>query len=107
MENETKGFDLNLLNDLADLYKIFGDFSRLRMLAALEKGEKCVFEISEELSMTQSAVSHQLRLLRASRLVKCRRDGKEIRYSLADDHVSAIMHIGMEHLMESDHRREL
>lgn len=89
-----------MLYDLADLFKIFGDTTRIRILYALMKGELCVNVIAERLGMTQSAISHQLRLLKDSNLVETRRNGKQICYSLADYHVSTIIGQGYEHLSE-------
>lgn len=85
---------------LAELFKVFGDPTRIRILAALAKEELCVQNIAEELSMSQSAISHQLRLLKQSQLVKAQRNGKTIVYSLADDHVATIMAQGLEHVCE-------
>ena len=85
---------------LTDLFKVFGDSTRLRILSALAHGEICVYDLSVILDMTQSAISHQLRILKQSRLVKSRRDGKMIYYSLDDDHVRSIISQGMEHVME-------
>lgn len=86
------------LFSLAELFKVFSDSTRVRILCALSESEMCVFDISSLLVASQSAVSHQLRLLRASHLVKTRRDGKNIFYSLDDDHVSAIILKGLEHI---------
>ena len=83
---------------LAELYKVFGDPTRIRIMYALSKQEMCVQEIANTLSMTQSAISHQLRILKQSYLVKNRREGKTIYYSLDDDHVAAIMAQGLEHV---------
>ncbi len=88
--------------DLADLFKIFSDSTRIRILYALMDGEKSVSEICEAVEMTQSAVSHQLKTLKSSHLVKVRRDGKAMLYSLADDHVETILRIGMEHIQEEE-----
>ena len=88
------------LSDLADLYKIFGDTTRIKILYVLFETELCVCDIAQVLDMTQSAISHQLRLLKASKLVKFRREGKTIFYSLADEHVRTIIDMGMEHLCE-------
>ncbi len=88
--------------DLADLFKVFGDSTRIRILYLLINGEKNVSDISDELSMNQSAVSHQLKTLKQSDLVKVRRDGKAMFYSLADSHVESILKIGMEHIMEDE-----
>ena len=93
-----KQVDDKTLFRLADLYKVFGDPTRIRILYVLSKQELCVQDIADELSMTQSAISHQLRILKQSFLVKNRRDGKTIYYSLDDDHVAAIMAQGLEHV---------
>lgn len=90
------------LYELAELYKVFGDLTRIRILYSLLEGEKNVGEISETIEMNQSAVSHQLRLLKQSDLVKVRRDGKSMYYSLADDHVELILKMGMDHILEED-----
>ena len=88
--------------DLADLFKVFSDSTRIRILYTLIDGEKNVGDICEEIEMNQSAVSHQLKTLKSSHLVKVRRDGKAMLYSLADDHVETILKIGMEHISEED-----
>ncbi len=88
------------LSDVADLFKVFGDSTRTKILSALFVGELCVCDISEILSMTKSAVSHQLRILRQAKLVKNRRSGKEIYYSLNDEHISKIYKMALEHLSE-------
>lgn len=90
----------DIWNELADLFKVFGDSSRIRILYKLQEGEMCVQDIAEGLLMTQSAVSHQLKILKMSKLVKNRRDGKMVYYSLDDDHVSTILSMGKEHLEE-------
>ncbi len=89
-----------MLYDLAELYKVFGDSTRVKILCILFEGEMCVQHISEMLSVSQSAVSHQLRILKGARLVKYRRDGKTVYYSLADDHVREIIGCGIEHISE-------
>lgn len=89
-----------LLYDLAELFKIFGDSTRIKILYVLLESEMCVCDIAQLLNMTQSAISHQLRILKQSRLVKFRRDGKTIFYSLLDDHVVSILNQGMDHLEE-------
>lgn len=89
-----------LLIDLADLYKVFGDYSRIRILYLLMQEEVCVQDIADTLDMTQSAVSHQLKILKQNKLVRARRDGKSMYYSLADHHVSSILDMGREHLLE-------
>ena len=88
------------LYDLAELFKIFGDSTRIRILYVLFEAEMCVCDIAEVLHMTQSAISHQLRLLKQAKLVKNRREGKTVYYALADDHVRTIIFQGMEHIEE-------
>ena len=89
-----------LIFELADFYKIFGDTTRVKILYALDKAELCVCDISALLNMTISAVSHQLKILRDSNLVSTRRDGKVVYYSLADNHVKEIIECGIEHISE-------
>ena len=89
-----------VLSDLADLFKIFGDSTRIKILYALLRSELCVCDIADLLGLTQSAISHQLRALKNSKLVKFRRDGKTLYYSLADEHVCRIISQGMEHVEE-------
>jgi ArsR family transcriptional regulator len=88
------------LYDLAELFKVFGDSTRIRILFVLFEAEVCVCDLAETLHMTQSAISHQLRILKQSKLVKSRREGKSIFYSLADDHVRSIIDQGREHIEE-------
>ena len=88
------------LYDLAELFKLFGDSTRVQILYALLESELCVCDLASLIGVTQSAVSHQLRILKAGKLVKCRRDGKTVYYSLDDDHVSRILSQGMEHVTE-------
>lgn len=88
------------LNDLAELFKAFGDPTRIRILFVLFEAEVCVCDLAEALNMTQSAVSHQLKVLKQLKLVKNRREGKSIFYSLADDHVRTIIAQGMDHVEE-------
>lgn len=88
------------LYDLAELYKIFGDSTRIKILYVLLESEMCVCDISTLLGISQSAISHQLKLLKQSDLVRPRRDGKTVFYSLADDHVKTIISNGMEHISE-------
>jgi len=92
--------DEDTLYDLAELFRIFGDSTRIRILYALFEAEMCVCDIAELLGMTQSAISHQLRALKTARLVKGRREGKTVFYSLADDHVKTIIHQGLDHVAE-------
>ena len=89
-----------LLCDLADLFKIFGDTTRIKILYALLESEMCVCAIADLLGMTQSAISHQLRILKDADLVSKRREGKTIYYFLSDDHVRTIVAQGFEHLIE-------
>lgn len=90
-----------VLYDLAELFKIFGDSTRVKILyALLEAEELCVCDIASLMDVTQSAVSHQLRVLKSSKLVKFRKEGKTVYYSLADDHVCRILSQGMEHICE-------
>ena len=88
------------LYDLAELFKTFGDSTRIRILFVLFEAEVCVCDLAQVLNMTQSAVSHQLKILKQNRLVKCRREGKTVYYSLADEHVIRILSQGMEHIEE-------
>jgi len=88
------------LMDLSDTFKVFSDSTRLKILCALIQAEMCVCDIAALLGMTQSAVSHQLRVLKQANLVKNRRDGKVVYYSIADAHVETIINNGMEHVLE-------
>ena len=90
----------DVLYDLADLFKMFGDSTRAKILSCLQHEELCVGEIAEVLGMTVSAVSHQLRVLRGAKLVKGTKEGKEVKYSLDDDHVIKIMEYGLTHVNE-------
>ena len=92
--------DDEILYDLAELFKIFGDSTRIKILYVLFESEMCVCDIAQLLNMTQSAISHQLRALKQSKLVKYRREGKTVFYSLADAHVRTIIDQGMEHVAE-------
>lgn len=92
--------DEEVLFDLAELFKVFGDTTRIRILYLLHESELCVCDIAQLLGMSQSAVSHQLRTLKNSRLVQFRREGKTVIYSLADAHVHSILSQGMEHVTE-------
>ena len=89
-----------LLNELADFYKVFEDATRIKILCVLLRSEMCVCDLAEMLGMTQSAISHQLRVLKQMKLVKNRREGKTVYYSLADGHIQNIISQGMEHIME-------
>ena len=88
------------LMDVSDIFKVFSDSTRIKILCALMQAEMCVCDISALLGMTKSAVSHQLRVLKQSNLVKNRRDGKVVYYSIADEHVETIINNGMEHVLE-------
>lgn len=92
--------DEEMLYDLAELFRIFGDSTRIRILYVLFESEMCVCDIAQLLGMSQSAISHQLRCLKQSKLVKYRREGKTVFYSLADGHVRTILGQGMEHIAE-------
>lgn len=92
--------DDEILYDLAELFKVFGDTTRVKILYVLFESEMCVNDIAHCLGMTPSAVSHQLRILKSSKLVKFRRDGKTVYYSLDDDHVHDIIALGMDHIAE-------
>ncbi len=95
-----------LICDLSDLFKIFGDTTRVKILFALFESEMCVCAIAELLGMTQPAISHQLRVLKDANLVGCRREGKTIFYFLADDHVRTIVAKGFDHLIEERNDNE-
>ena len=86
--------------EVSELFKVFGDSTRARIICALNIEEMCVCDLAEALNMTQSAISHQLKILKQSKLVKFRREGKSIFYSLADDHVRSILNLGLEHIEE-------
>ena len=94
----------DLLIDLAELYKIFGDSTRIKILYLLFEEEMCVCDIAASLNMTVSAISHQLRILKGAKLIKFRKDGKSVFYSLADEHVTSILAQGMEHITEEQGR---
>lgn len=89
-----------VLYDLAELFKVFGDSTRVKILSALILGEQNVGDLAEQLNLTQTACSHQLRVLKNNKLVRSRRDGKAIYYSLSDGHVKSILEIGLEHILE-------
>lgn len=88
------------LCDLADLYRVFADSTRVRLLWELTKSELCVSELCEALGASQSAISHQLRTLRAAKLVKARRVSRMMKYSLLDDHVHQLLKVGLDHVRE-------
>lgn len=95
-----KLLDEDKIIDLAELYKIFGDSTRIKIINILIDNELCVNQISEKTNVSQSAISHQLRILKSAKLVKYRKEGNSIFYSLADDHVEKIFKIGCEHINE-------
>lgn len=92
--------DEDVMCDIAELFKVFGDSTRIRILYALNESELCVCDLSAELNMKQPAISHQLKILRQAKLVTGRREGKTVFYSLADDHVKTIIAQGLEHVLE-------
>lgn len=92
--------DLEVLFDLADLFKVFGDSTRIRIMFTISDNEMSVQSIADSLNMEQSTISHQLRVLRQNKLVRVRRDGKQIYYSLDDDHVKRIIEMGLDHVLE-------
>lgn len=103
VEKVKKDFPSNqLINNLSDFFKIFGDTTRVKIMCALDKSEMCVGDISVLLDMTVSAVSHQLKILRDASLVKTKRQGKVVFYSLADEHVQRIIECGIEHILEKE-----
>lgn len=97
--NETMPEETELY-DLAELFKVFGDSTRIRILFVLFEAEVCVCDLAQALNMTQSAISHQLKILKQNKLVKSRREGKSVFYSLADEHVRTIIDQGREHIEE-------
>ena len=92
--------DDDTLCDVAEMFKVFGDVTRTKILSALFEAELCVCDISEIVKMSMSAVSHQLRILRQTKIVKSRRSGKEVYYSLDDDHIAKMYRMALEHLAE-------
>ena len=98
VQKEMPGEDT--LYDLTELFRIFGDSTRVRILYVLFENEMCVYDIASILNMTQSAISHQLRILKQNRLVKFRKEGKTVLYTLADEHVFTILRQGIEHVEE-------
>ncbi len=94
--------DMGSVSQLADFFKIFGDPTRVRILLALDVGEMCVCDISETLGMSMSAVSHQLRMLRDAQLVRSRKVGRSVYYSLCDDHVRTVLETALEHVGEKE-----
>lgn len=98
---KTNMLDYTTLNDLSEFFKVMGDRTRLQILFALEQSELCVCDIASLLNLTKSAVSHQLKFLRTAKLVKSRREGKNIYYSLDDSHIQSLLDIGLEHIQET------
>lgn len=94
--------DTEILYAVSDFFKVMCDSTRMRIMAALDNGEMCVCDLSALLNMTKSAISHQLKVLKDAKLVKSRRDGKNVFYSLMDDHVKLIIEMGIEHIKEKD-----
>ncbi|MBC5997846.1 transcriptional regulator [Romboutsia ilealis] len=99
-ETKNKMPEDEMLYDLAELFKVFGDTTRIKILYALFSNEMCVCDIANLLNMTQSAISHQLRVLKQARLVKFRKEGKTVYYSLDDSHISQIFDCGLNHIQE-------
>lgn len=99
---EKNVFSDELMYDVADFFKVFGDSTRIKILYALLNREMCVSDLVDELNMTQSAISHQLRVLRQNDLVKYRKDGKAVIYSLDDDHVSVLLQQGLCHILHKN-----
>ena len=100
MKRQAPELSQQYIQPLADVFKVLGDPTRLRILRVLMNQEVCVRDIADELGMGQSAVSHQLRILRDARLVQFRRDGKTVYYSLADAHVFTLLDVGLEHVAD-------
>ena len=92
----------NTFNHLADLFKLIGDTTRCRILFALDQKEMCVCDLANVLNMTKSSISHQLATLRRSGIVRCRKNGKEVYYTLDDDHIVQLFEIGLEHINHKD-----
>ena len=92
----------NTFNHLADLFKLIGDTTRCRILFALDQNEMCVCDLANVLNMTKSSISHQLAVLRRSGVVRCRKNGKEVYYTLDDDHIVKLFEIGLEHINHKD-----
>ena len=92
--------ELEVLFDLADLFKVFGDSTRIRIMYAISDNEMSVLNIAKKLNMEQSTISHQLKVLRQNKLVRVHREGKQIYYTLIDDHVKKIIEMGLDHVLE-------
>ena len=106
MKAKSQMLDDEILFDIADFYKALADSTRIKIINALDKSELCVCDICSLLNMTKSAVSHQLQNLREMRLVKCRKQGKEALYSLADEHVKQVFEISTQHVLELKNESE-
>lgn len=102
----TKMPDENELYDLSDFFKVLGDSTRAKIISALDAGEMCVCDLAALLGMTKSAISHQLGLLRRNNLVKNRREGRVVYYSLSDEHIRQIYEMGIEHIRERSSSNE-
>ncbi len=100
LQNDNIIKDLGLILELSDTFKVFADPTRISILYSLMDGELCVCHIADKISMTQSAVSHQLKILRSARLIKARKEGKVVYYSLDDEHIEKILNVVMEHVKE-------
>ena len=97
-DTRSKMLQPELFEKIAEFFKIMGDSTRTKILFALDQNEMCVCDIANVLGMTKSSISHQLAILRKSGIVKCRREGKEIYYTLEDEHVKQVFEVGMEHI---------
>ena len=97
-----KEIDIRNLYDLSELFKVFGDSTRIRIIGLLMDGEMCVYHIADNLNMNHSAISHQLMILRSAGLVRPRKDGKTVYYSLDDEHVEMIFKMGLEHIIHKN-----
>lgn len=109
--NKIKEVQKNNLNEeqiieMADVFKLFSDSTRLRIICAILNNELCVCDLCELLNLTQSNVSHQLKLLRSAKLVKYRKEGKQVYYSLQDNHVEAIIRMALDHILEGEEKYE-
>ena len=94
------------LFDIAEVFKVFGDSTRIKIIFCLAKKELCVYDIADMINVTQSAVSHQLRVLKQAKLVKYRKDGKQVYYSLADRHVQIMFNMALEHVIEGGEKND-
>ncbi|WP_279139764.1 ArsR/SmtB family transcription factor [Faecalicoccus pleomorphus] len=99
-EAQKKMPDTSSIEQLADFYKVMGDMTRLKLLMALETGEFCASDLANVSQMTRSAVSHQLKTLKSNKLVKSRKEGKTVYYSLDDEHIHSVLKVALEHILE-------